>query len=114
MRQGDLSFKKANFKFSDKAKQLSPESELVLKHGESGNKHMLKPVGNAKVTFEQVMGKMYFEVKNGKAILKHSKDIKTADDKTVHKVQIFEEGLHALQEEEEYNPFTKTLEIVVD
>lgn len=109
MRQGDISFQKVDKKINGKQSK-----KLILKHGESGNKHMLVPVGKSSITFEKIMGDMYFEVKNGQAILKHSKTLTQEVDTKTHKIQVFDEGVYKMNEEQEYNPFTEQISTVID
>lgn len=112
MRQGDISFKKVSENLT-KGKQLT--KPYVLKHGESGNKHMLIPVVGSEVIFDDSsLDNIRFKVKKGKAVLKHGKTVTSPLKDKDHKYQVFEVGIYSMFEEREINPFTQEINKVID
>lgn len=102
-RHGDL-----NFRSVDKPKglkKINKDNQFVLAEGEhTGHKHLAVADKEATLNIYEKEGKMYMEVLDGDVKLSHQE----------HKTIVFQPGFYEVGHEEEYDPFAKQIQKVVD
>lgn len=85
-------------------KKLKHEPNFVLRHGETGHKHV--------ITSEPQDIDIYLDEKTGFHVLNIKNPVQISHEE--HKTLIIEPGIFIEKAEQEYNPFEKQLRQVID